>query len=178
MWVHGLFDGMHQRQCDGVFVVRQFGCFQAAHAVFSADAAIVARHGVENQCVDVRFLTMEKDTGVFRLGRLHVVVQVTVAQVAKVHQANAGDLAPQQRVGLGAERGNARNGNADVVFDVEAFFGLRQRNAFADVPQTVGLGDAFGHHGIAHPALFKSCFQQAFKLCTGVGFRFAVAVFQ
>ena len=48
------------------------------------------------------FLLAQEGGRVAALGRLHVVVQVAVAQVAEVHQPHAGELAPQQRVGLGA----------------------------------------------------------------------------
>jgi hypothetical protein len=64
-------------------------------------------------------------------------VQVAVAQVAEIHQAHAGHLALQQRIGFGAEGRNLRHRDADVVLDVQALFGLRQRNALADVPQRV-----------------------------------------
>ena len=67
--------------------------------------------------------------------RLHVVVQVAVAQVAEVHQPHAGNRRCQQRIGPRHERGDARHRHRDVVLDVQAFLGLRQRNALADVPE-------------------------------------------
>ena len=69
-------------------------------------------------------------------------------------------------------------GHADVVLDVQPLVGLRQRDAFADVPEVFGLGHAFGHHGVAHAARFQRGFQQGFKARAGVGLALVVGVFQ
>jgi hypothetical protein len=59
---------------------------------------------------------------------LHVVVQVAVAQVAEVDQAHARDRRPAARRRCCATKsGNGRHRHRDVVLDVQAFLGLRQR---------------------------------------------------
>ena len=63
--------------------------------------------------------------------------------------------ASKWRVGLVAEGGNARHRDADVVLDVEPFLRLRQRNAFADMPQAARLRQALGDHGVAHQSLLQ-----------------------
>ena len=65
---------------------------------------------------------------------LHVVMQITIAQVAIVDQPHTGKRGLQRGIGLAHEVGNARYGNANVVLDVQALLGLRQRDALADMP--------------------------------------------
>ena len=136
------------------------------------------RHRVEHQGVDAVFLVAQEGLGVAMLGCLHVVVQVAVAQVAKIDQAHAGDFAGQQRVGFFHESGDARHRNADVVLDVQALFGLRQRNAFADVPQALGLGQVFSDHGVGDAAALQRGFEQLLEQRAGVRFALVVRVFQ
>ena len=116
--------------------------------------------------------------GVAVFGRLHVVVEVAVAQVAKVHQPNAWDGLLQQCIGRCHKLGDARNRNRNVVLDVQAFLGLRHRNALADVPQVGGLREVFSDHGIADAALIKGGFKQTLELRARMAFRFVVRVFQ
>ena len=128
--------------------------------------------------VHVRFLVAQEGAGVAALGGLHVVVQVAIAQVAEVDQAYTGNLACQQCVGVFAERRDARDRHRDVVLDVQPFLGLRQRNAFADVPQAVRLRQALGHHRVLHAVVLEGSFQQCLKARTRVRLGFAVGVFQ
>ena len=44
------------------------------------------------------------------------------------------------------------------MLDVQAFLGLRQRNALADVPELVRLREVLGHHGVAHAAVSPARF--------------------
>ena len=67
-------------------------------------------HAVIDDVVDARFLRAQKFFRIAAFGRLHVVVQVAVAQVAEVDQAHAGDFGLQQGVGGFDEGGDARDG--------------------------------------------------------------------
>ena len=64
------------------------------------------------------------------------------------------------------------------MLDVQAFFGLGEGNALADVPQLVRLGKVLGHHGVGHAAHFKRGLQQRLESSAGVLFGFAVGVFE
>ncbi len=74
--------------------------------------------------------------------------------------------------------GDARNGHRDVVLDVEAFLDLCERNAFADMPEVVGLAQVLGHDGVQDDFLLECGFHQRLKAAAGMFFRFAVGVFQ
>ena len=105
-------------------------------------------------------------------------MQVAVAQVAEVDQPHAGDLALQQRIGLGHEGRDARHRDRDVVLDVQAFLGLRQRDALADVPELVRLREVLGHHRVGDAAVFEGGFEQRLEARAGMVFGFAVGVLQ
>ena len=64
------------------------------------------------------------------------------------------------------------------MFDVQAFFSLRQRNAFAHMPELPGLRQAFGDHGVAYAALGQGSFKQTLELRTCMRFRFLVRAFE
>ncbi len=127
---------------------------------------------------DALFVVTQEGLGVALHRCLHVVVQVAIAQVAEVDQAHAGNLALQHRIGVRHKGGDARDLHRDVVLDVQALFGLGQRNALADVPELVRLREVFGHHGIGHAAGLKRFFEQRFEACAGVFFGFAVGIFE
>ena len=115
---------------------------------------------------------------ILALGGLHVEMQVAITQVAKIHQPDAGQRRLQHLCGLRHKGGYLRRGHGHVVFDVQPLLCLRQGNALAYVPQLVGLGDAFGHHGIGHAAVVHGGFQQLLELAARMGLVLVVAVFQ
>ena len=135
-------------------------------------------HRFIDEVVDQRFLLAQKLLAVFAFGHLHVVVQIAVAQVAEVDQAHTGNFALEHGVCMLDKSGNARGSDRDIVLDVQPFLCLRQRNALADMPQLMGLCQAFGYHGVDHAAVFKRQLQQMLKAQAGVLLGFAVAVFQ
>ena len=104
-------------------------------------------------------------------------MQIAITQVAKVDQAHAGNGLAQHGIGVRHKCRNFGGLDGNVVLDVQAFLGLCQRNALADVPQLMGLRHALGDHGIQHATVFKSQLQQVLKAGAGVGFGFAVGVF-
>jgi hypothetical protein len=59
--------------------------------------------------------------------------------------------------------GIGRHRHRDVVLDVQALFGLGQRNGFAHMPQRTALRQVLGDHRIAGDAGFKCCAQHRFK---------------
>ncbi len=176
--VEPALDGAHHLQRHGRLVLLELVDLERAHAMLGRERAAELLDRVVHQRVDALFLVLQEGLGVDVLGRLHVVVQVAVAQVAEVHQPHAGNLARQQRIGLGHEGRNARHGNRDVVLDVQALFGLRERNALADVPELVCLRKVLGHHCIGHAAVFESRFEQRLEARARMVFGFAVGVLE
>ena len=156
----------------------QLLAFQAADTVFRGNRAVIGVHQRIDHAIDRAFLLTQKLFGVLAFGRLYVVVQIAVPQVAIVHQPYAGKSLRQGCIGLGHKLGDARDRNRDIVFDIEPLLRLRQRNALADMPQRARLSHAFGHHGIAHATGLHSRFQQTFKLAARVFVGFIVRVFQ
>ena len=61
---------------------------------------------------------------------------------------------------------NARDRDRDVVLDVQAFHGLGDRQVLADLPQRLGLRQAFGDHAVGDAALLHAGFEQALELRT------------
>ena len=98
--------------------------------------------------------------------------------MTKVDQAHARDGMGKLRISGFHKRRHGRHRHRNVVFDVQALLRLRQRNAFADLPQGLGLGQTPGHHGVGDTTLRKRHFKQAFKLLSGMGFRLGIGVFQ
>ena len=86
--------------------------------------------------------------------------------------------AGQSQLGLGHKVRDARNRDGNIVFDVQALFGLRQWNALADMPQRARLGDVLCHHRVNRAPLFYGGLQQSLELHTRVGFGFGVRVLQ
>ena len=86
--------------------------------------------------------------------------------------------ARQRRFGLGHKVRYAGHGNGNIVFDVQALFGLRQRDALADVPQGARLRDVLCHHRVNRATLFHGCLQQGLELRTRMGFGFGIRVLQ
>ena len=98
--------------------------------------------------------------------------------MSKIDQANAWYFGLEQCIGLGHKLWNERDGHADVVFDVQAFIDLSQRNGFSNLPKTLGLRQTFSDHSICDPAIFHGCFHQSLKAHTGMCFRLVVRVFK
>ena len=112
-WIHPVvgverpFDRLHQSKCHGRFVVRQGVHLEAAHAVFGGDRTIESMHLVLHERVDAFFFALQKLGAVVVCGGLHVVVQIAIAQMPKIHQPHTRHLARETRIGLSAESGNA-----------------------------------------------------------------------
>ena len=146
--------------------------------MFGRERAAEGVHGLVDQVVDQGLLVAQKGLAVLALGYLHVVVQIAVAQMAEVDQTHAGNLALEHGVGMLDKCGNARGGDRDIVLDVQAFLGLGQGNALADMPQVMGLGQVLRHHGVDHAAVFKGQLQQVLEAQACMLLGLAVAVLQ
>ena len=134
------------------------------------DRAAVGIHLGIDQGVHGFLLIAQKGFGIRALGRLHVVMQIAVAQMAVVHHACAGKGGLNRCIGFAHKVRDSRHGNRNVVLDVQAFLRLGQRNAFAYMPERAGLGNVLGHHCVEHAAILKCILQQAFQQGAGVGF--------
>ncbi len=80
-------------RATGDSVLLQLGRFQLAHAVLGRERAAKLRHRVVHQGIDAWLLLAQEGFAIGPFRRLHVVVQVAVAQMAKFDQAHAGNLA-------------------------------------------------------------------------------------
>ena len=110
-----------------------------------------------------------RDRGLVALGerlrigvrrRLHVVVQVAVAEVTEVDHANAGKAALEVRVGDGDELLDRRHRQRDVVLDVAALGDLRERDRLADVPHRVRMLEARRDRDVGDEAALERVAEQ------------------
>ena len=134
------------------------------------ERAAVGLHRVIDHAVDGRLMRGQKGRGFVAIGALHVVVQIAVAQVAEIDQAHPRKRGLQRRVGGCAEGRDGRDGQGDVVLDVQAFLALGQRDGLAQMPQRGRLGQAAGQAGIGYQALLKRGLQQGLAAAAGGGF--------
>ena len=127
-------------QRDRRLALRQLVALERADAVLGRDRAAAARHGVVDERLTAASWRRRNSAASSPSGRLHVVVQVAVAQVAEVHQPRRREGARCSAASVrGDEVGDRRHRQRDVVLDVRAFLGLRQRDRLAQVPQRVRL---------------------------------------
>ena len=95
-------------------------------------------------------LRAQERAGIDARRRLHVVVQVAVAQVAEVHHAHAGECRLQREPGGVDETRDRRDRQRDVVLHDVALRGLGQRDRFAQLPQRPRLRHRRGQRGVGH----------------------------
>ena len=142
------------------------------------DRAAQRLHRVMHQCVDRVFLLVQEAARILALGRLHVVVQVAVAQVAEGDRAHAGPARAQRRIRAGHELGNRRHRQPDVVLDVEPLGRLRRRHRLAQLPHRARLRQRLRHRRVADHARVQRARQQRLEQALRMGLALAVGEFQ
>jgi hypothetical protein len=92
-------------------------------------------------------------------------VQVAVAEMAEVDDANAGKPALEVGVGDGDELLDRRHRQRDVVLDVAALGDLRERDRLADVPHRVRLLEAGRDGDVGDEAALERVAEERLERC-------------
>ena len=105
-------------------------------------------------------------------------MQIAVAEMAERDHARAWHGLRDRRVGFLDEVADARNRHRDIVLDVQAFLGLRERNVFAQIPERPRLREVFRDHRVLHQTFFERGFHQTLEQAARVLLALAVRQFQ
>ena len=162
MRVERSLDAAHQRQLHLALVAAVLRALELPQPVLGADRAAARSHRRVHHLVDGALVREGRRQWRTRL-RLHVVVQVAVAQVAEYHRLDPRELRRQRGVGAGDELGHPRHRQRDVVLDVAARLRLRLRDRLAQPPQRLGLGQRLGDHRVHRQPFLERDAEQAFE---------------
>ena len=98
--------------------------------------------------------------------------------MAEHDHPDSGQHRSQRRIGVGDEAADRRDRHRDVVLDVVALGGLRQRDVLAQRPEGPALRDRGGDGGVADDARLERLLHQSVETVGGVLLAFGVAALQ